>query len=146
MIFKQKIQNTDATKRDDTGWDRMVIIGQLSSKRTLCDNKILLLQNPRLHSLFREVGPTKAVRIKSKHSTVTSSTGKTAQNTLTSRPQKTFKKFQPLHYAVSSVGNCHQENSNSKSHFFKFICFRQKYLKCIFAFFYIFGCELIAGP
>ena len=25
-------------------------------------------------------------------------------------------------------------------------CFRQKYLKCTFAFFYIFGCELIAGP
>ena len=25
-------------------------------------------------------------------------------------------------------------------------CFRQKYLKCTFAFFYIVGCELIAGP
>ena len=30
--------------------------------------------------------------------------------------------------------------------FFRFICFRQKYLKCTFDFFYIFGCELIAGP
>ena len=29
--------------------------------------------------------------------------------------------------------------------FFRFICFRQKYLKCIFDFFYIFGSELIAG-
>ena len=29
--------------------------------------------------------------------------------------------------------------------FLRFICFRQQYLKCTFAFSYIFGCELIAG-
>ena len=29
---------------------------------------------------------------------------------------------------------------------FRFMCFRPKYLKCTFAFFFIFGCELIAGP
>ena len=28
--------------------------------------------------------------------------------------------------------------------FFSFICFRQKYLKCTFAFFYMFGCRLIS--
>ena len=30
--------------------------------------------------------------------------------------------------------------------FFRFICFRQNYLKCTFTFSYIFGCKLIAGP
>ena len=29
--------------------------------------------------------------------------------------------------------------------FFRFICFRRKYLKCPFTFFFIFGCELTAG-
>ena len=46
----------------------------------------------------------------------------------------------PKHYDLSSLGNW------KSLIFFRFTCFRRKYLKCTFTFFYILGCELIPGP
>ena len=56
-----------------------------------------------------------------------------------------FVSVWPLHYGLSSLKIVRRKIQAPSLIFFRFICFRRKYLIYTFTFFYIFGCELTAG-
>ena len=67
------------------------------------------------------------------------------QSIFTLFPLDICKHVKPISGDPSILHYVNRKIKTSSPIFVRFICFRQKYLKYTFAFFYIFGCELIAG-
>ena len=143
MIFKQKIQNTDATKRDRTGWSSQVNCHPREPSVIIkfCCYKI----QGYIHYLERQdlqKPPGSSQSIPLSHHQLE----RPPRILLPQDLRKHSRNFSHCTMLFPLQEIVIRKIQTSSLIFFKFICFRQKYLKCIFAFFYIFGCELIAGP